>query len=67
MNLKKGHLFQGPGEQAYRLTRDLVQGDVITLDLFEPIGGAPDAIQDHQMVPWLAEELQRLSGDRFLG
>ena len=52
-----GYRFDGPAGQAYELTQDLHEGDLILASHFRALNGAPEP-KDHEPMPaWLVDEL----------
>lgn len=58
MKLPKGHVFNGPDGQGYRLTRDVDEAPFLAKAAdFEPFGGAPPPVSHTSMPKWLEKAI----------
>lgn len=55
--IEQGTIIDGPDGQAYRMRESLFPGDALTVEKFDPMGGAPHPVVGELMPDWLAKAL----------
>lgn len=58
---EKGHVFHGPDEQGYILTRDVFTGDLLKNTDVLPFGGAPEPVAGEVIIEWLAKQIIKVN------
>lgn len=58
-------IVQGPGEQAYRLMRDIHPGMAMSISYFEAMGGAPALKENEPLPKWLEEWFDAMAKKAF--